>query len=314
MKYMSLLIRYIIISCLFMIIRFVHKHFIMEELNLQTRYGFNSWACITGCSSGQGKQFAIQLAKRGFNIILIGRERIKEVEKIINNKYQGIKTVCVVKDFSLSFDDDFFDDIQEVLDNRDVSILINNVGYRTAWRPYYDMPTKLIKDTIAVGTMVQCRLIQLILPNFLKRKLKFNKSIIVNITAQCVHPNIGFGIENEISVPYMSVYEASNAFGYYHSNSVYKEFKDDIDYLTITPGAVITENTIFLKNTIFSIDAETYVENVIRFMGNVNGTHCAYWGHELSSILINLAPSMKTKVLEEVGANICKNIQTNIIN
>lgn len=310
---MVIFVTFVLLYIFIIVYEFVDKYFMISELNLIERYGHNSWACITGCSSGQGKQFALQLAKRGFNIILLGRERIKEVEEIINENYKGVETVCIVKDFSKSFEDDFFDDIEKVITEKDVSILVNNVGYRTAWKPYYKMPLKLIKDTIAVGTIVQCRLIQIVLPKFLKRKHEFKKSIIINMTAQCMHPNIGFNIENEITVPYMSVYEASNAFGFYHSNSVYKEFKDDIDYLTITPGAVVTENTMYLKNTIFSIDAETYVENVIRFMGNVNGTHCAYWGHELSSILINFSPSLKNDILQKVGENICKNIQNKLI-
>ena len=52
----------------------------------------------------------------------------------------------------------------------------------------------------------------------LQRKNKY-KSALINMTAQCMHMNIGAGVSNEISVPYMSVYEASNAFGFY-SNSV----------------------------------------------------------------------------------------------
>jgi hypothetical protein len=80
------------------------------------------------------------------------------------------------------------------------------------------MPSHLINDTIATGTIVQIRLTQMVIPYFLDRKNKHNlKSSLVNITAQCLHPNFLFGIttSNEISVPYLSVYEASNAFGFY---------------------------------------------------------------------------------------------------
>ena len=78
-----------------------------------------------------------------------------------------------------------------------------------------------------------------------------------------MHPNIGIGIglSNEISLPYLSVYEAANAFGFYHANSLYKEYKDKIDFLNITPGAVVTENTKYLEKTIFSIDSNKFVNN-----------------------------------------------------
>ena len=46
------------------------------------------------------------------------------------------------------------------------------------------------------------------------------------------------------------------------------------------PGAVITQHTApVLQDTIFAIDVETFVKNILRLMGNENGTKCAYWGH-----------------------------------
>src|SRR5690606_31184097 len=89
--------------------------------------------------------------------------------------------------------------------------------------------------------------------------------------------------------------------GFYHANSIFKEYKDIIDILNITPGAVITENTQFLKNTPFKIDCEKFVNNILKMLGNVQGTTCAYWGHELSNYLVNFAPWMKDKVLHETG-------------
>lgn len=41
------------------------------------RYGKNSWAVVTGATDGIGKGFAIELAKRGFNIVLISRTMSK---------------------------------------------------------------------------------------------------------------------------------------------------------------------------------------------------------------------------------------------
>jgi hypothetical protein len=167
------------------------------------------------------------------------------------------------------------------------------------------MPHKLIRDSIATGTIVQSRLTQLLIPIFLKRK-PTAKSGLINITAQCLHPNFLFGltISNEISVPYLSVYEAANAFGFYHGNSIYKEYKDQFDILNVTPGAVITENTQCLKNTMFKINSDKYVENILKMAGNVQGHSCAYWGHALTNFLINLVPFIKNRELDNVGRTI----------
>ena len=44
--------------------------------NLLSRYG-KSWAVVTGSTSGIGYEFALQLAKKGFNIILVSRSESK---------------------------------------------------------------------------------------------------------------------------------------------------------------------------------------------------------------------------------------------
>ena len=309
-----LLLCYEIIVIVYKFCFFVYKYGLITEKNLLDRYGHKSWVCVTGCSSGQGKLFAMKFAKRGFNILLLGSPRILNVESEINKHYPRIKTKSIVKNFADGFKDHFFDEIEKAFEEIDLSVLINNVGHRTAWIPYHEMPEDKIKNTITVGTIIQSRLIQLAIPKFLKRKNKY-KSAIVNMTAQCMHMNIGMGVSNEISVPYMSVYEASNAFGFYHSNSIYHEYMDSkyddfLDMLTITPGAVITENTQFLRNTIFSVRADEYVNNIIKLMGNVQGIHNAYWGHSVSTLFINMAPFMKNRILKDVGKTIASNIMT----
>ena len=151
----------------------------------------------------------------------------------------------------------------------------------------------------------------LALKKMVKRK---EKSAVLFNTAQCIFPTfllaqyLGTG---EISVPYMSVYEAANAFGFYHANSLYKEYKlsnPNIDFLIIMPGAVITENTKYLKEIPFSVDVDTFSDNIIRLIGNWNGATCAHWKHDISSILIGMAPFMKDEILKKVGLLLDNNI------
>mgnify|MGYP003345120711 CR=1 FL=1 len=87
--------------------------------------------------------------------------------------------------------------------------------------------------------------------------------------------------------------------------SGHKEYKNDFDILNITPGAVITGNTGYLKDTIFSVDSKVFVTNIIKLLGNVNGRTCAYWGHALSELVINIFPFMKNKILNDVKCTAC---------
>ena len=61
------------------------------------------------------------------------------------------------------------------------------------------------------------------------------------------------------------------------------------------PGAVLTENTQFLKNTIFAVESDIFVKNIMKIIGNFNGNYYAYWGHEFSIFLINCFPFFEIK-------------------
>ena len=298
-----IIISIIIIIIIYGLISYFNKYFLMTEIDILERYGKDSWVLITGASSGQGKRFAIEFAKRKFNIILSGSKNIEVVAAKIEEKY-GVKTKCILVNFNDAYKDDFFDVFKNTLDTLpgELSVLVNNVGHRVAWEPYHEMPSSIIRDTIVCGTMVQANLTQIAINKFLKRK---SRSALINITTKCVYPNIWNFAESSISVPYLSVYEASNAFGFFHSNSIQKEYKEQFDILNITPGAVITENTPFLKGIPLVIDVKQYVRNIFTFMGQIQGVTCAHWGHELIDIGYNLcSKEYSDDLLKNIGKRI----------
>jgi 17beta-estradiol 17-dehydrogenase / very-long-chain 3-oxoacyl-CoA reductase len=51
----------------------VKVHFMTIRHDLLNRYGKGSWVVITGASDGIGKQYAIEMANIGFNIVLVSR-------------------------------------------------------------------------------------------------------------------------------------------------------------------------------------------------------------------------------------------------
>jgi 17beta-estradiol 17-dehydrogenase / very-long-chain 3-oxoacyl-CoA reductase len=292
---------------IYRVLPFIYQYGIMSEQDLLHRYGQGSWAVITGASSGIGRRFAYELAERGFNLLLIGSVNIYQVSEDIKIIYPSLKVTVLISDFSESFKDSFFDNIENEISKlgTDWSILINNVGYRTGWINYEDMPFEEIKKTISVGTLVQARLLQLSLGSFKERSNNNKRSSIVNITAQCTLNNDLFLTDNSISIPHMSCYEATNAFGYFHAKCIYEEINDTfplIDFLVITPGAVITKRTSLSLEHIpspFTADVKTYVKNVIKLMGNLNGPQHAYWGHSFGTGLANIFPLLNKRKIEK---------------
>ena len=65
------------------------------------RYGENLWAVVTGASDGIGKAMAMELASRGFNILLIARNihKLNDVAQLIQDQYKK-QTKVIVFDFS----------------------------------------------------------------------------------------------------------------------------------------------------------------------------------------------------------------------
>jgi short-subunit dehydrogenase len=220
----------------------------LAERDLAKWYGRGSWVVITGASRGQGRQFALEFAGRGFNLILIGSARTGVVIKEINTLYPGVKIKFLEKDFSQSVSPDWWDDITPLFVGGgvyDISILINNVGQRSASKPSHVQKDMELCGSIITGTFPQVKLTNLALEH-MTRRLVHNPNThcaIVFNTAQCMHPVMGLAqyYSPEITVPYLSVYEATNAFGFYHANSIIAEYSGqpaykNIDFLNITPG------------------------------------------------------------------------------
>jgi 17beta-estradiol 17-dehydrogenase / very-long-chain 3-oxoacyl-CoA reductase len=313
-----IVILFIIGPIILYLYKICYKYFI-PGLDLIERYGKGSWVVITGASRGQGKYLAYEFAERHFNLILIGSERTHKTASYIRKTY-NVKVIVIIRDFSDSLTDEkWWTKIEKIFNKYDISVLVNNVGQRTANFPSHLQADKDIRGSLITGTYPQIRLTNLAIKHMIKRNKKkpnYKSGIIFN-TAQCIHQTFLFSQYSqtgEINVPYLSVYEGANAFGYYHANSLIKEYSElhpYIDMLNIMPGAVITENTEFLKETPFSIDVNTFAKNIIKLLGNWHGATCAYWMHDISGLLIGIYPWMKDNILKKVGLNLDKNIKRN---
>ena len=105
----------------------IHKYFLLTELDLYNTYKSvegNPWVVITGASSGQGKEFAYEFAKRDFNLLLIGSKRTESVKKELEKEYPDINIKIIYKDFRDAHKDDFFDEIQKEFDRLNMNISI----------------------------------------------------------------------------------------------------------------------------------------------------------------------------------------------
>lgn len=181
------------------------------------------WALVTGASSGIGREFAVQLAQRGLDLILIGRnssalsEVADEIHRISNSS-----VVIVQADLTRELDS-----VLENLSRFKVDLLVNNAGIglygdflNHSWNEYENM----LKLNIEVLTKLSYHYAQ----EFVKR----NHGGIINIASVA-----GF-----MPIPHFSVYAATKAYVYSFSMSLWAELKSKgIHVLCVAPGKTETK-------------------------------------------------------------------------
>ena len=110
---------------------------------------------ITGASDGCGEAMAYQLARAGFNIIIVSRseQKMEKVQEAIHLIYDK-KCVCIKYDFSKLANAGEAEKLEKILDRNldkiDVGVLVNNVG--NAWfGDFHTMPFKVIFQLMSVN-------------------------------------------------------------------------------------------------------------------------------------------------------------------
>ena len=83
----------------FLLLKHYYHHAQEHPQNLIEIYGHDSYVLITGGSDGLGKAFAMELARQGFNIILVARDlnSLLRVKEQIVDKYpdRDVRTISL---------------------------------------------------------------------------------------------------------------------------------------------------------------------------------------------------------------------------
>jgi len=191
--------------------------------DFKQRYG--PWAVVTGASSGIGEQFARQLARRGFNLVLIARRRDR-----LNALAQelGRKRGAVVETLPLDLaEPDAVDRVAAALSERDVGLLVSNAGFGLKG-PFTDATRADLEAMFNVNARAPLLLLHALLPRLLARA----SAGIVLTGSQ----------EGEAPFPWSSAYAATKAFVHSLGLSLYGELVGTgVDLLVLAPGATDTE-------------------------------------------------------------------------
>lgn len=159
----------------------------MAWFSLRALYSIGSWLlpCLAGATDGIGKAYAEELASHGLNIILISQEeeKLQAVAKHIADTYR-VETLVLVADFSRGRE--IYAPIREALRDRDIGILVNDVGAFYPYPQYFSqVPEDTIWDIVNVNIAAASLMVHIVLPGMVERK----KGAIVTVSSgSCCKP------------------------------------------------------------------------------------------------------------------------------
>jgi short-subunit dehydrogenase len=186
----------------------------------------NGTALITGASSGIGAVYADRLARRGYDLILVARnrERLDDLAKQLAGE-TGRRVDVIAAD--LNDKADLARVETRLRTDAGITVLVNNAGV-AAVTSLLDSDVDAMDDMITLNVRALTRLTYAAAPGFVAR----GGGAIVNIASMV-------GIAPEVL---NGVYGASKAYVIALSQSLHKEFADkNVRIQAVLPGATATD-------------------------------------------------------------------------
>lgn len=197
------------------------------QWDFQSRYG--PWALVTGASSGIGKEFAVQLAERGMNLVLVARRKslLDAIAQLLRDT-KGIQAKTVDADLSLPEATKRLSDATKGLE---IGLLVSNAGAEMHG-PFLDQDPVLGAGLVQLHAVTPMRLAHYY--GGLMRQRGRGGIIFVSSI-------VGFG-----GTPYLATYSATKAYLLNFGESLHYELKKhNIDVTVLVPGitrTALTEN------------------------------------------------------------------------
>lgn len=230
---------------------------------------------ITGASEGIGKEFALQLAARGFNTLLVSRtaSKLDALASEISSKH-NVQTKPLAMDFSKNEDADY-EKLQSLAAGLDIAILINNVGQSHSIPvPFLQTPQKEMSDIININCMGTLRVTQIIGPLMIQRR----RGLILTMAS--------FG--GILPTPLLATYSGSKAFLQQWSTALGAELAPQGVQVELVQSYLVTGAMSKIRRaSAFIPTPKAFVRTVLAKIGRSGGaqgiayTSTPYWAHGL---------------------------------
>ncbi|XP_060801221.1 inactive hydroxysteroid dehydrogenase-like protein 1 isoform X2 [Amyelois transitella] len=237
-------------------------------------------SAVTGSTDGIGKQYALELARRGCSVVLISRnqDKLNAVASQIEKEH-NVKTKTIVADFSRGAE--AYAKIEEELRDVPVGILVNNVGINYDYPCLVcELPQSKVWEIININVGAVTMMTRTVLPGMVAR----GRGAIVNVSS---------GSELQ-PLPLMTIYAATKAYIRSFTLALREEYAPKgIHVQHLSPMFVSTKINSFsqklLEGNLLVPDAETYSRSAVETLGRVHNT-TGFWLHGIQYFFIKLTP------------------------
>uniref|UniRef100_A0A3Q4ACI3 Uncharacterized protein n=1 Tax=Mola mola TaxID=94237 RepID=A0A3Q4ACI3_MOLML len=236
------------------------------------------WAVVTGSSEGIGRAYALELAERGMNIVIMSRtkETLDQVAQKIRDT-TGKKVKVIVTDFTK---EDVFTEIEDQLKALNIGVLVNNVGILPSTIPskFLDMEEldQIITKVINCNVKTGAKMCKIVLPGMTKR----GKGVILNVSS---------GVAS-IPFPLYNLYAASKVFVERLSQGLQAEYKDKgIIIQAVAPFGVSTRLANYPKTNMVNMSPEDFVKCSLQYLAAGDKTYGSIW-HMIMGWILQTVP------------------------
>ncbi|KAA8650662.1 ketoreductase [Aspergillus tanneri] len=265
-----------VVSRVLVFARVILSLFVLPGKPLRSFGPKSSWAVVTGASDGLGKEFSLQLARAGYNIVLVSRtaSKLTTLGDEITSKYPTVQTKTLAMDYARNQDSDY-DKLKELVDELDVAVLVNNVGKsHDIPTPFALTPEDELTDIVTINCLGTLRTTQLIVPGMIQRK----RGLILTMGS--------FG--GLLPTPLLATYSGSKAFLQQWSTSLGSELEQHGITVELVQAYLITSAMSKVRRSSATIpDPRSFVKSVLSKIGRNGGSptyaysSSPYWSHGL---------------------------------
>lgn len=240
-----------------------------------------AWAVVTGATDGIGREFALQLAKSGFNIFMASRSEAKLQQLASELRAMGVESQYYAIDFAERDIEKSWQRLFAALSPLDIGVLVNNVGKS------HDMPVDFVEttdremsDILEINIHTTLKITKSVLPGMLSRK----RGLILNISS----------FAGSSPSPMLATYSGSKAFLQTWSQALAKEVESKgVTVSLINTFFVVSAMSKIRKPSLLAPTPKAYVRSVLSKIGLPCGylgmpyASIPYWSHSLFGALIN---------------------------